>query len=94
MRDATHHQATEYLIELEDDARGAYTGRIVGAMIADHEEVQVYGTDDGRVIVYDAAKLEHWEVDFDSVVPLNEQIPAGVYLETMKALGQPPLVDL
>jgi hypothetical protein len=87
MRDATHNQATEYLIELEDDDHEPYTGRIVGAMIADHEKVQVYGTEDGRVIVYDASKLEHWEVDFDSVVPLTDQIPAGVYLETMKALG-------
>lgn len=84
-----------YEIYLEDrDGRG-YKGRITGAMLVrTNDDIEVYLTDDERVIVYDENKTEHWELD-NPVAELRDWLVSDAdYAEAMKALGESPVIDL
>ena len=77
-------------LQLEDEDGVAYVGRITGKHIA----ADVYLTDDGRVIVYDDAKLKYTIVG-DPREDL--QLPREEYLAVMDALGldpTPEVIDL
>jgi hypothetical protein len=87
-------QATEHLLDLEDEGGTPYTGRITGTVIARDDSGTVYLTTDERVILYDFDKLEHWEIDFDfPEVSVEDQL-GDLYVEVMRALGKNPVIDL
>ena len=74
-----------------------YTGRVTGKRIAwdwDHE-VEVFLTDDERVLVYDGGKQTYYESD-NPPEDLREWLAGApsAYADAMHALGESPIVDL
>jgi hypothetical protein len=86
--------AKEFELALEKDGR-AYKGRLTGARIASHEsrDVDVYLTDDERVIVHDIKRGDYWEIE-DPGEELRNWLDDESYFEAMGRLGQEPVVDL
>ena len=84
-------------VYIEDEDGRGYTGRITGTEIAcdDHEEIQVFLTDDQRVLVYDGQRSEYHHVTDNLDQELRGWlINDGVYSDAMLALGIKPTIDL
>ena len=93
----TLEQVETYEIGLEDRDGYGYMGRITGKSIAYSETfgVQVFLTNDERVIVYDERHLRHYELS-DPVEDLRGWIgnDAAQYFSAVEALGEKPVIDL
>jgi post-segregation antitoxin (ccd killing protein) len=85
--------ASEIKLKLENENGRMYTGRITGKMIASGNRVEVYLTEDERVIVYDFDNLkywvEDWETDLEALIGDRD-----VYVEAMDALGREVTIDI
>ena len=87
--------ATEEIrIDLEDSEDRPYVGRFTGRLLGEASDVFAYLLADERVIVYDADKLQYWEIDDLDVLQDWFRRDPGVYTEVMHALGETPEVDL
>lgn len=74
---------------------GSITGRIVGSLIAESHDVQVYLTQDKRVIAYDTNRLRYEELDDpESQLPNVFPHDIGAYIAACEALGIKAVVDL
>jgi hypothetical protein len=71
----------------------AYVGRLSGKLLAEARDVFVYLTDDERVIVYDAKRLEYHEIEH--LTELAGWFPHDfdVYRDLMHMLKETPEVD-
>lgn len=81
-----------YEVALENDEGGQFIGRIEGTMIADDEDVQVYLTDDERVIVVDGRRQKHFEVQ--DLEELRDWLTGDAYVGALTAMGEKPVIDL
>ena len=92
--ETTTHVET-YEVGVEDEEGRTYVGRITGQQIASDERTQmeVYRTEDGRVLLYDGERQKYWEVQYP-VEELRDALPPAVYADAMHALGETPVVDL
>jgi len=87
-------------VNLSADGGEEYTGRITGARI-DNEgsiPIEIYLTDDQRVIVYDGDPGRHWVLE-DAGAELGAMyedgsISGGDYAAAMQAIGERPVIDL
>ena len=88
---------TTYEVYLEDEEGRGYTGRITGQLIASDETsrgvLDVYLTDDERVLLHDDGKCSVLELE-NPADELRENLSPGVYAVAMHALGERPVVDL
>jgi hypothetical protein len=83
-------------VEIEDRDGNVYTGRITGTSIANpyRSDIEVFLTEDERVIVYDVDKLEYHVLD-DPVEQLRGWLPDDEdYAAALYAIGEKPVVDL
>lgn len=87
-----------YELELQDGDGREYIGRITGTLIAydGDAQVQVFLTDDERVIAYDEDKREHYELEqWDLVEGLRNLLRSDeAYAEALHALGEKPVRDI
>jgi hypothetical protein len=67
MREAVKDPRT-FEVTLENREGEQYIGRITGALIDQEGDIEVYLTDDERVIVYDGYRLSHEVLDPEQVV--------------------------
>ena len=93
---ATLNDVQVHEVEIEDSDGQFWTGRITGTCIAqdnDKGEVEVYLTDDERVIVYDGRRRQYHEIN-DPENELRDWLwPAG-YTDALLALGMTPVIDI
>jgi hypothetical protein len=84
-----------FKLEIEDRDGTAYTGRITGKLIAadDRKGVEVYLTEDERVILYDGERRDYWVVH-DPQAELEDVLETSMYVDVCKALGVEPVIDL
>src|SRR5262245_28047518 len=84
-------------LELEDKDGFTYKGRITGKLITSEERggLDVYLTEDERVILYYGERLDYWELD-DPEYELRDELEMGTYREACAALGIKPniVVDI
>jgi hypothetical protein len=82
-----------YELELEDpDTFRRYTGRVTGRKIAEDEQIEVFLTEDERVIVYDGGRPDYRVLE-DPEEELRG-LPAAEYASALSALGIKPVIDL
>jgi hypothetical protein len=75
-------------LPLEDKDGKAYTGRITGTAIdGDDKDVEIFLTEDERVIWYDNSKLTYWILE-------NPEKELEGWPDALRALGYTPVVDL
>jgi hypothetical protein len=75
-------------LPLEDKEGYAYTGRITGTVIdGDDKDIEIFLTDDERVIWYDGSKLEYWVIE-------NPEEELEGWPNALRALGFTPVIDL
>ncbi len=79
--------AKQYLLDVEDD-HAAYTARLTGTLISE----DVYLTDDERLFVYDAQKLQLVQVH--NPEDLVDWLDTENYVQAMTTLGLTPVVDV
>lgn len=85
--------STIHEVTLEDKDGRTFTGRITGKQIANSRDLDVYLTDDERVILHDKFRLKHWVLQ-DPSEDLREQLEPGAYADAMNALGLKPVIDI
>ena len=92
---ATLTDAETIELNLEDRDGNQYRGRITGKLIASNErnDLEVYLTDDERIILYDGGKLDYWEVE-DVENELSEALEADAYADVCRAVGITPVIDI
>ena len=79
-------------LSLEGESKG-YVGRVTGKCIAEGPDVQVFLTDDERVLVYDARRLSYWVVE-NPEEELRDWLDDDGYASALGALGLTAVVDL
>ena len=82
-----------HTVPLENDSGAYYTGRITGALVYNDGRVEVFITDDERVIVYDLGELKHHVLQ-DPEEELRNTLDEDSYSTVMEALGISPVIDL
>lgn len=86
---------TEWSLELETDDGDVYTGKIWGELLAETNQVWIYQTIDGGVIVYEPGKLKIHDVDDDDPADgLRDWLPDDEYIRVCSRLGVKAVVDL
>jgi hypothetical protein len=84
----------EIRLDLEDKDGRPYIGKFTGRLLGEARGVEVYVTEDQRVIVYDRRKVTHSELE--DLAELRDWFPhdPDVYSDAMRALGRVPEIDL
>jgi post-segregation antitoxin (ccd killing protein) len=92
---ATLADPQTFKLAIEDRDGTAYTGRIKGKLLAadDRNRVEVYLTEDERVILYDGERLDYWAIH-DPQTELEDVLETSAYVEVCRALGIEPVIDL
>ncbi len=80
-------------LRLEDQEGRSYVGQFVGTLVAEDRDVQVYLTEDERVLLYDASKMQVHEID-DGQEELRDWLNDDAYAEAGHTLGFPVIVEL
>jgi len=87
-----------YEIDLVDQEDREYTGRVTGSLIAydSNLQIQVFLTDDERVIAYNEDKREHYQMgEIDIVEGLRNLLDDDeAYADALHALGEKPVRDI
>jgi len=90
---ATLADPQEFELDLEDDEGRPYTGRLIGTVIAEGQDVVVYVTEDERVLIHDESRSTVHQIE-DAESELRELLDEEAYLEAMNALGLRPVVNI
>ncbi|MBA3245709.1 MAG: hypothetical protein H0T61_11125 [Actinobacteria bacterium] len=84
-------------LQLEDKDGRAYIGRVAGAILALESQgakhVEVYLTDDERVILYDGNKRSYFVVE-DPVEELRGYLTLDSYIDILDSLGETPIIEV
>ena len=80
-------------LHLEDEEGRPYVGQFVGTSVVEDRDVQVFVTEDERVLLYDASKMQVHEID-DAQEELRDWLWDPAYAEAGHALGFPVIVEL
>src|SRR5262245_55338786 len=88
----TLKETDEFLLDVEDGEGRGYKARLVGRVIAGDDDWSVYLTADERVILYEHDPGRYWEIG-DAKTEL-ENLPEGVYIDAMRALGLEVVIDI
>ena len=70
-----------------------YLGRVTGKRIAEGRHVEVFLTDDERVLVYDERRSDYWVIE-DPAEELRDCLDDDEYARALAALGLTVVVDL
>jgi hypothetical protein len=91
----TLNDVQTYEVAVEDAEGRTFLGRITGQLIAENDraEIEVFLTQDERVLVYDGARMKHYELT-DPVEGLKNWLIGADYTDALHALGETPVVDL
>lgn len=93
----TLNEPDTFTFGLEDDEGRFYEGRITGAKIAKDGDVEVFLTEDERIIVVDHSQSRHIQVSTweDPREVLRDWLrDDGEYVRAMQALGIKPVIDI
>lgn len=91
--EATLKDPQTYEIDIENENGDVYTGRVTGKLLVMGKDVDIYLTDDERVILYDRMGLKYWEVD-DLEQEARYHLTDDEYVELLPALGIKPTIDI
>jgi hypothetical protein len=87
---ATLEDAQVYKLDLGEDG----IGRLTGVLLGEARGIEVYLTDDERVIVYESEAQRYSEVDDYSDFEDWFSHDRDVYVQVMDALGETPEFDI
>ena len=79
-------------LSLEREGEG-YVGRVTGKRIAEGHYVEVFLTDDERVLLYDESRSDYWVIE-DPAEELRDCLDDDEYARALAALGLTVVVDL
>ena len=88
--------ATQHMVDLEDEDGRAYQGRITGKLVWEdpRREIQMFVTDDERVLLYVATAMAGRQIDEIEDPETIREWGQETYVAVMHALGEKPIVDL
>ena len=89
----TLEDAGPYELRLEDQEGRPYVGQFVGTFVVQDRDAHVYVTEDERVLLYDASKMQVHEMD-DVQEELRNWLDNDAYAEVGHTLGFPVIVEL
>jgi hypothetical protein len=82
-----------YEVQLENRDGVGYRGRITGKLLAEFNDLQVFLTEDERVILYNERRSNYFELEHPEVT-LREELDDANYFQVMTELGLTPVIDL
>jgi hypothetical protein len=83
----------EVKLNLKDDAGRSYVGRFLGRRITKSDDLDVYLTKSGKVLVHDTKPSTFWLAETPEH-DLRGHLDWEHYIEAMHALGVTPTIDL